>query len=64
MGKRHSHTSHLIPTGKRYVIEKRQIVEEPCELKGSSTVLKTNKVGDNLVEFNYLGKLAQFIKDY
>ena len=28
------------------------ITEEPCEVKVSSTVLKTNGVGDNFVEFN------------
>ncbi|MEH1862979.1 MAG: hypothetical protein V7L21_34370 [Nostoc sp.] len=28
------------------------MIEEPCEVKASSTVLKTNGVGDNLVEFN------------
>ncbi|MDJ0800493.1 MAG: RNA-guided endonuclease IscB [Calothrix sp. MO_167.B12] len=32
--------------------EKHLIIEEPCEGKLSCTVLKTNGVGDNLVEFN------------
>ena len=32
--------------------DKHQFIEEPCEVKVSSTVLKTNGVGDNLVEFN------------
>ncbi|MHC5610167.1 MAG: hypothetical protein ACYTXA_03845 [Nostoc sp.] len=32
--------------------DKHQIIQEPCEGKLSSTVLKTNGVGDNLVEFN------------
>ncbi len=32
--------------------DKHQIIEEPCEVKVSSTVLKTNGVGDNFVEFN------------
>jgi 5-methylcytosine-specific restriction endonuclease McrA len=32
--------------------EKHLITEEPCEGKLSCTVLKTNGVGDNLVEFN------------
>ncbi|MGI2907830.1 RNA-guided endonuclease InsQ/TnpB family protein, partial [Tolypothrix sp. VBCCA 56010] len=32
--------------------DKHQIIEEPCEGKLSRTVLKTNGVGDNLVEFN------------
>lgn len=31
---------------------KHQIIEEPCEIKVSCTVLKTNGVGDSLVEFN------------
>ncbi|ALB39336.1 hypothetical protein AA650_13995 [Anabaena sp. WA102] len=34
--------------------DKHQIIEEPCEVKVSSTVLKTNGVGDNLVEFTEL----------
>jgi putative transposase len=34
--------------------DKHQIIEEPCEGKLSCTVLKTNGVGDNLVEFNLL----------
>ncbi|MCC5604076.1 hypothetical protein, partial [Nostoc favosum] len=33
--------------------DKRQIIEEPCEVKVSCTVLKTNGVGDNSVEFNH-----------
>ncbi|MHC0067959.1 alpha-ketoglutarate-dependent dioxygenase AlkB [Nostoc sp. UIC 10890] len=33
--------------------DKRQIIEEPCEVKVSCTVLKTNGVGDNFVEFNH-----------
>jgi hypothetical protein len=32
--------------------DKSQVVEEPCEGKLSCTVLKTNGVGDSLVEFN------------
>jgi putative transposase len=32
--------------------DKHQTIEEPCEGKLSRTVLKTNGVGDNLVEFN------------
>ena len=38
------------------------ITEEPCEVKVSSTVLKTNGVGDNLVEFNNItpGQLSLF----
>lgn len=32
--------------------EKHLIIEEPCEGKLSCTVLKTNEVSDNLVEFN------------
>jgi hypothetical protein len=32
--------------------DKYQIIEEPCEVKVSCTVLKTSGVGDNLVEFN------------
>src|SRR4028118_2421161 len=31
---------------------KHQIIEEPCEIKVSCTVLKTNGAGDSLVEFN------------
>ena len=31
---------------------KYQIIEEPCEIKVSCTVLKTNGAGDSLVEFN------------
>ncbi|MHC5825706.1 MAG: DUF4351 domain-containing protein, partial [Nostoc sp.] len=36
--------------------DKHQIIEEPCEVKVSRTVLKTNGVGDNLVEFNTTGE--------
>lgn len=32
--------------------DKHQIVEEPCEAKVSSTVLKTNASGDTRIEFN------------
>ncbi|MHC5937533.1 RNA-guided endonuclease InsQ/TnpB family protein [Nostoc sp.] len=32
--------------------DKHQIIEEPCEVKVSCTVLKTNGIGDNHVEFN------------
>ena len=39
------------------MLEKRQDAEEPCEVI-SSTVLKTNGVGDNLVEFNQKGHLS------
>ncbi|MGI2904208.1 RNA-guided endonuclease InsQ/TnpB family protein, partial [Tolypothrix sp. VBCCA 56010] len=38
--------------------DKHQIIEEPCEGKLSRTVLKTNGVGDNLVEFNELCTLS------
>jgi RNA-directed DNA polymerase len=31
---------------------KHQIIEEPCEIKVSCTVWKTNGAGDSLVEFN------------
>lgn len=31
---------------------KHQIIEEPCEVKVSSTVLKTNGFREELVEFN------------
>jgi len=33
---------------------KHQIIEEPCEVKVSSTVLKTNGFREELVEFNLL----------
>jgi len=33
---------------------KRQIIEEPCEVKVSRTVLKTSGTGDSLAEFNNL----------
>ncbi|MCC5600762.1 hypothetical protein LC586_16425, partial [Nostoc sp. CHAB 5714] len=42
--------------------DKRQIIEEPCEVKVSCTVLKTNGVGDNSVEFNLIKQAKQFIK--
>ncbi|MEP0781080.1 transposase [Microcoleus sp. ZQ-A2] len=32
--------------------DKHQIIEEPCEVKVSRTVLKTSGAGDSLVEFN------------
>lgn len=38
------------------------LIEEPCEGKPSSTVLKTNGVGDNLVEFNIFEKKAKEVK--
>ena len=41
--------------------DKHQFIEEPCEVKVSSTVLKTNGVGDNLVEFNRSAQDAQKI---
>jgi len=31
---------------------KHQIIEEPCEVKVSCTVLKTSGTGDSLAEFN------------
>ena len=31
---------------------RRRSIEEPCEPKGSSTVLKTSGIGDTLTEFN------------
>ena len=37
--------------------DKHQIIEEPCEGKLSRTVLKTNVVGDNLVEFNTVAEV-------
>lgn len=46
---------------------KYQIIEEPCEIKVSCTVLKTNGAGDSLVEFNggrrYKEQLS-FLGDY
>lgn len=36
----------------RCMSDKHQIVEEPCEAKVSSTVLKTNAGGDTRIEFN------------
>lgn len=39
--------------------DKYQVTEEPCEFNGSRTVLKTNGVGDNLVEFNRSAHDAQ-----
>jgi RNA-directed DNA polymerase len=38
---------------------KHQIIEEPCEIKVSCTVLKTNGAGDSLVEFNRSAQDAQ-----
>ncbi len=35
-----------------------QIIEEPCEKKFSSTVLKTSGTGDSLAEFNELANMA------
>lgn len=32
--------------------DKHQIIEEPCEVKISRTVLKTSGIGDSLAEFN------------
>jgi putative transposase len=32
--------------------DKHQIIEEPCEVKVSCTVLKTSGTGDSLAEFN------------
>ncbi len=40
--------------------DKHQNIEEPCEAKGSCTVLKTNEVGDNLVEFNALRAAIEY----
>lgn len=37
--------------------DKHQTIEEPDEVKVSRPVLKTNGVGDNLVEFNSLRSL-------
>ena len=46
---------------------KHQIIEEPCEIKVSCTVLKTNGAGDSFVEFNggrrYKEQLS-FLGDY
>src|SRR4028118_1662025 len=36
--------------------DKHQIIEEPCEVKVSRTVLKTSGTGDSLAEFNIFGK--------
>jgi len=38
--------------------DKHQTIEEPCEVKVSCTVLKTNGVACNLVEFNALATLS------
>lgn len=38
--------------------DKHQTIEEPDEVKVSRPVLKTNGVGDNLVEFNTLATLS------
>ncbi len=32
--------------------DKHQVTEEPCEFKGSCTVLQTSGAGDSLAEFN------------
>jgi hypothetical protein len=32
--------------------DKSQVIEEPCEMKVSSTVLKTNGLREKIVEFN------------
>jgi putative transposase len=37
---------------------KHQIIEEPCEVKVSCTVLKTSGTGDSLAEFNDLYSLV------
>lgn len=42
--------------------DKHQIIEEPCEGKLSCTVLKTNGVGDSLVEFNVLATCSDGTK--
>ncbi len=39
--------------------DKHQIIEEPCEVKVSCTVLKTSGVGDNLAEFNIVLEQVQ-----
>jgi len=39
--------------------DKYRIIEEPCEVKVSRTVLETNGVGNNLVEFNYAEGMKQ-----
>ncbi|EKF04458.1 hypothetical protein FDUTEX481_01725 [Tolypothrix sp. PCC 7601] len=39
-----------------------RIIEEPCNGKLLSTVLKTNGVGDNLVEFTKIEKLLEGAK--
>ena len=38
---------------KRSTYDKGQDIEEPCEVKVSSTVLKTSGAGDSLAEFNH-----------
>ncbi len=38
--------------------DKHQIIEEPCEVKVSRTVLKTSGTGDSLAEFNALATLS------
>jgi hypothetical protein len=35
------------------VYDRHHFIEEPCEVKVSSTVLKTGGVGDDLAEFNH-----------
>ncbi len=39
--------------------EKHQDIEDPCEAKVASTVLKTNGTGDSLAEFNQI--IVQFL---
>jgi len=41
--------------GNEVRMTKRQIIEEPCEVKVSRTVLKTSGTGDSLAEFNNFG---------
>ncbi|WP_374877084.1 RNA-guided endonuclease InsQ/TnpB family protein [Microseira sp. BLCC-F43] len=43
--------------------DKHQIIEEPCEVKVSCTVLKTSGTGDSLAEFNELRNEFGFVKD-
>jgi RNA-directed DNA polymerase len=49
---RHCHDVKTTNDGSGCTHEKGRTVEEPCEVKVSRTVLKTNGIGDNLVEFN------------
>jgi hypothetical protein len=44
--------------GNEVRMTKRQIIEEPCEVKVSSTVLKTSGTGDSLAEFNTRSKMG------